>query len=136
MDLANLVSIRHALPVAVFDLAAVTGVITVRFATGAERFTDLATGEESPPPPGEVVFVDEAGLVSARRWCWRQSLESAAGAATTTALMTVEGQHDDAGADVAAALTMLERLVARHCPEAAIVTARLGPGRPAFAVPG
>ena len=56
-----------------------TGGTTVRFATGGETFTDLGSGERESPEPGEVIFVDEAGLVSARRWCWRQSAESASG---------------------------------------------------------
>ena len=34
VDLANLVSIRHALPVAVFDLRTIDGAISVGFATG------------------------------------------------------------------------------------------------------
>ncbi|HEU4832604.1 MAG TPA: phenylalanine--tRNA ligase beta subunit-related protein [Actinomycetota bacterium] len=34
VDIGNLVSIRYAVPVAVFDRAGVAGSITVRFATG------------------------------------------------------------------------------------------------------
>lgn len=70
VDIGNLVSTRHALPVAVFDLAGITGAITVRFATGAERFTDLGSSGSTSPSPGEVVFVDRYDVVSARRWCW------------------------------------------------------------------
>src|SRR6478752_2705768 len=40
VDLANLVSIRYALPVAVFDQRGVAGDITVRFADGSERWAD------------------------------------------------------------------------------------------------
>jgi DNA/RNA-binding domain of Phe-tRNA-synthetase-like protein len=58
VDMANLVSIRHRLPVAVFDQAAVTGVTTVRFADGTERFTDLGSDVVSNPESGEVIFVD------------------------------------------------------------------------------
>jgi DNA/RNA-binding domain of Phe-tRNA-synthetase-like protein len=67
VDIGNLVSIRHALPVAVFDQRAATGGTTVRLASGTERFTDLGSGETERPDRGEVIFVDEAGLVSARR---------------------------------------------------------------------
>ena len=51
VDIGNLVSIRHALPVAVFDQRAMTGGTTVRFATGDETFTDLGTGERESPEP-------------------------------------------------------------------------------------
>lgn len=111
VDLGNLVSIRHALPVAIFDLRETTGVVTVRFAEGDERFTPL--GQETPeqPAPGEVIFCDDAGLVSARRWCWRQSAESAARDETSTVLITVEAQHPGGRADVEAALRDLLALL-------------------------
>jgi DNA/RNA-binding domain of Phe-tRNA-synthetase-like protein len=41
VDIGNLVSIRYAMPVAVFDQANIASSTTVRFATGAELFTDL-----------------------------------------------------------------------------------------------
>src|ERR687891_745959 len=41
VDIGNLISVRYAMPVAVVDLAGVTGVTTVQFATGSEQFTDL-----------------------------------------------------------------------------------------------
>lgn len=128
VDLANLVSIRHRLPVAVFDQASIAGTTTVRFSTGEERFTDLGSGEVSNPVPGEVVFVDEAGVVSARRWCWRQSSQSAAGPSTTEALITVEGQHESAGDDVRQALDDLLELLSAHQPDAVVRWGLLRPG--------
>jgi DNA/RNA-binding domain of Phe-tRNA-synthetase-like protein/ribosomal protein S18 acetylase RimI-like enzyme len=117
VDLGNLVSIRYAMPVAVFDRAGVAGSITVRFARGDEPFTDLGSTEVTRPEPGEVVFVDEEDVVCARRWCWRQSAQSATGAATTEALIVVEGQHETAGRDVRAAVGDLAALLAAHQPE-------------------
>jgi DNA/RNA-binding domain of Phe-tRNA-synthetase-like protein len=114
VDIGNLVSIRYALPVAVFDQRAMTGGTTVRIATGGEAFTDLGSGERESPEPGEVIFVDEAGLVCARRWCWRQSAESASGPATAEILVTVEGHQAGAAADVAAAVADLEGLLRRY----------------------
>jgi len=49
VDIGNHVSIRYAVPVAVFDRAGVAGSITVRFATGDERFTDLGSSESVTP---------------------------------------------------------------------------------------
>src|SRR5215204_2141210 len=44
VDIGNLVSIRYAMPVAVFDQANIAGgSTTVRFATGSELFTDLGS---------------------------------------------------------------------------------------------
>ena len=104
VDLGNLVSIRYALPVALFDTRAIRGPITVRFADGSERFTPLGESAVERPERGEVVFADETGLVIARRWCWRQSDESAAQADTTRAIVTVEAHHPGGRAAVQAAL--------------------------------
>ena len=114
VDLANLVSIRYALPVAIFDQRAVAGGTTVRFADGTEPWSDLGSSEAQHPEPGEVIFSDDAGAVRARRWCWRQSMESASRGDTAEILITVEGHHHGAPQDVAAALVDLERLVTTH----------------------
>jgi len=111
VDLANLVSIRHALPVAVFDRSAISGGLAVRFARGNEPWADLGSSATERPAPGEVIFADEAGTVAARRWCWRQSAGSAAGGETTEILVTVEGHHEGAADDVRAALEQLEALI-------------------------
>jgi DNA/RNA-binding domain of Phe-tRNA-synthetase-like protein len=102
------------MPVAVFDLASIGGAITVRFATGQERFTDLGSSTSVTPDPGEVIFVDRSDLVCARRWCWRQSAHSATSPTTVAALLVVEGHHDTAGQDVEAARGELAWLLATH----------------------
>ena len=132
VDIANLVAIRYALPVAAFDQAQVTGSTEVRFADGSERFTDLGSGEVVPPQPGEVIFVDRAGLVSARRWCWRQSTQSATGPRTVEALFTVEGHHARASEDVATAVNYISLLLDRYQPDARWDAAVLSPKNPCF----
>lgn len=128
VDIANRVSLRYRLPVAVFDLSPVDGTTTVRFASGNERFTDLGSNEMSHPEPGEVVFVDDARVVSARRWCWRQSAQSAASPSTVHALFTVEGQHPEAELDVSKSMDDLLLLLNDHQPGAVLESGVLGPG--------
>ena len=125
VDLANLVSLRYALPVAVFDQRRVTGATTVRFAVGTEQFTDLGSETPSHPEPGEVVFVDEVDLVSARRWCWRQSDQSAARPDTVDALITVEGHHPEAEEGVTRATDDLLHLLSAYQPQAEVTSAIL-----------
>jgi DNA/RNA-binding domain of Phe-tRNA-synthetase-like protein len=132
VDLGNLLAVRYGLPVAVFDQEPVTGGTRVQFAVGGEQFTDIATGERSDPEPGEVVFVDDAGLVSARRWCWRQSAQSGAGSTTSEALVTIEALHRDAGAATSAALEDALALLAAHQPQAAITASLLSHQTPRF----
>lgn len=133
VDLGNLVSIRHALPVAICDLRATTGPVTVRFAAGTEPFTNLGQAEPEHPTPGEVIFADDASLVSARRWCWRQSAESAARDDTTTVLITIEAQHAGGRADVEAALRDLLALLPLDA-DGAVHSAILDRKNPAFVV--
>jgi len=93
VDIGNLVSIRHALPIAVMNTRAVQGEITVKFADGSERYTELNDTEVKHPEVGEVVFTDDTGLVLARRWCWRQSDHSATREDSKSVLVTIEAQH-------------------------------------------
>lgn len=119
VDLGNLVSIRYALPVAAFDTRSLIGPLTVRFATGDERYTPLGQPDVTEHPmAGEVVFADDAGLVFAERWCWRQSDQSAARDDTTAVVITVEAQHEGARPEIEAALAdllgALERYAGGH----------------------
>ncbi len=107
VDIGNLVSIRYGLPVAVFDTHALQGIVTVHFANGTERYHPLGETEVEHPVPGEVIFSDPTGRVIARRWCWRQSDDSAARENTSTAIITVEAHHPGGRTDVQAALTDL-----------------------------
>ena len=132
VDIGNLVSIRYAMPVAVFDRANIAGPITVRFATGDELFTDLGSTAGVHPDPGEVIFVDGSGVVSARRWCWRQSAGSATGPTTVDALIVVEGHHDTARQDVESALADLTSLLAAHQPRSQTESCALSPTNPRF----
>jgi DNA/RNA-binding domain of Phe-tRNA-synthetase-like protein len=127
VDIGNLVSIRYAMPVAVFDLAGVTGAISVRFAAGDEQFTDLGSSASVHPQPGEVIFVDEAGRVSARRWCWRQSAQSATTDATVDAVLIVEGHHEAGAADAKAATDDIVALLGRYQPDSAVHSSQIAP---------
>jgi DNA/RNA-binding domain of Phe-tRNA-synthetase-like protein len=130
VDIGNLVSIRYAMPVAVFDRAGIAGSIIVRFATGAELFIDLGSTDIVHPDPGEVIFVDNDNVVCARRWCWRQSSQSATSPTTVEALIVVEGHHDTARQDVESALTDLTSLLASHQPQGQIESYVLSPANP------
>jgi DNA/RNA-binding domain of Phe-tRNA-synthetase-like protein len=114
VDICNLVSIRYALPAAAFDLQAVQGTITVHFAAGVENFIPLKESDPEHPEPGEVIFSDEAGLVVARRWCWRQSAESAAQESTQEILFTIEAQHQGGKEMVEQAFDDLQQLLVAY----------------------
>ncbi len=114
VDLCNLVSIRYGLPVAAIDTRFITGTITVRFARGDETFVNLNQIEADHPAAGEVIFTDEKDVVVARRWCWRQSEESAAREDTTNVLITIEAQNEGGKDLVMSAATDLQDLLSSH----------------------
>ena len=99
VDLCNAISLAYAIPIAVLDTDRISGPLTVRYADGSERYSSFS-GETEHPYPGEVIFADQAGNVHARRWCHRQSAQSAVSAATTSALIVAEAMHESARSDV------------------------------------
>ncbi|MGH2751081.1 MAG: hypothetical protein ACRDK3_09460 [Actinomycetota bacterium] len=78
--------------------------------------------------------MNDASVASARRWCWRQSAQSATGATTVDALVVVEGQHETAREDTDSALADLGSLLDSHQPDSQTQVYRLSPDN-ARAVP-
>jgi DNA/RNA-binding domain of Phe-tRNA-synthetase-like protein len=116
VDICNLISIRYDLPVASFDTRALSGGITVHFSDGSERYTPLGQDFVEHPEPGEVVFSDDSGLVVARRWCWRQSDESATQPDTSEAIITIEAQHSESQSEIEGALQDILGLLEEYVP--------------------
>lgn len=99
VDLCNALSVAYAVPVAAFDLAKVTGSLTVRMADGSETYHSFG-GDTESPEPGELIFSDDAGLAHARRWAHRQSAHSAISSGTESALVVAEAFHENAEDDL------------------------------------
>jgi DNA/RNA-binding domain of Phe-tRNA-synthetase-like protein len=114
VDICNLISIRYQVPVAAFDARQLNGPITVQFAGGKEKFKPLFATDYEHPEPGEVIFAEDSKLVVARRWCWRQSDESATREDTKDAIFTVEAQHPNGQAYIRSALNDLLGLLESH----------------------
>jgi DNA/RNA-binding domain of Phe-tRNA-synthetase-like protein len=99
IDLCNAISLAFAVPVAVFDVARISGYLEVRRAAGDETYLTFS-GEIEHPDPGEVIFADADGHAHARRWTNRQSGHSAIQGSTTEALIVAEAMHGTAAVDV------------------------------------
>jgi DNA/RNA-binding domain of Phe-tRNA-synthetase-like protein len=73
VDCYNLVSAQYGVPAGAFDLQAVTGDITIRFANGSEAFTPLGEpGTIEHPRPAEVIYTDDGGVLT-RHWNHRDA---------------------------------------------------------------
>ena len=130
VDLCNALSVRFAVPIAVFDVAQVAWPLQVRAARGDEVYSGFDGGSEHPDP-AEIVFVDAQGHAHARRWAHRQCKQSAVQARTTDALIVAEALHVDAA-------NTIDELLASMCSELSngganvFASARLSADRPIF----
>jgi DNA/RNA-binding domain of Phe-tRNA-synthetase-like protein len=90
-DIYNAVSVAHLLPLGGEDLDAYQGAPRLARATGEETFETVSSGETTieHPAPGEVVWLDDAG-VTCRRWNWRQCTRTRITTATTRALFILD----------------------------------------------
>jgi len=90
-DTYNAISVIHLLPVGGEDLDAYQGPPRLARATGDEDFETVAKAEgvTDHPVPGEVVWLDDAG-VTCRRWNWRQCTRTRITQSTTRALFIID----------------------------------------------
>ena len=110
VDICNAVSVSSALPVAVFDLERVEEYLEVCYAEGTEQYLSFS-GEIETPAPGEVIFLDAANQVHARRWTFRQSRTSTIRPETTQVLILSEGMHETADQDVGVLIESLSEII-------------------------
>ncbi len=75
VDIGNIVSLQHLLPVGGHSMDELSQDIALRFATGNEAFIPFGGTEVEHPLPGEVIFT-EGNTVLTRRWTWRQANHS------------------------------------------------------------
>ena len=130
IDLCNAISLAFAIPVAVFDVSRIAERIEVRYATGNERY-EAFSGDIEHPAPHEVIFVDSAANVHARRWTNRQSGASAVRETTSAVLIVAEAMHASASDDVARLIDALGREISALWGVAS-TAATLSPVAPRF----
>jgi DNA/RNA-binding domain of Phe-tRNA-synthetase-like protein len=75
VDIGNIISLQHLVPVGGHALDELTQDIALRFASGEEVFIPFGSSELEHPFPGEVIFA-EGNSVLTRRWTWRQANHS------------------------------------------------------------
>jgi tyrosyl-tRNA synthetase len=70
VDLGNIVSLRHRVPVGAHDLDRLRGDFVVRVTREGDAFTLLGAKESESVPAGEIAYADDVE-VRTRRWVWR-----------------------------------------------------------------
>jgi len=90
VDVYNAVSLETKLSLGAHDLDAVTGGISVRMTTGAERYHPVGASEPEPVRPGEYGYIDNSGDIICRLEV-RQSEKTKVTPATRDVFLIVQG---------------------------------------------
>ncbi|MBU4404181.1 MAG: hypothetical protein L6428_00450 [Candidatus Aminicenantes bacterium] len=114
VDIGNIVSLRHLLPVGSHAIDVLTQDIALRPASGAEQFTAFGSDQAEHPLAGEFIFT-EGNAVLTRRWIWRQANHTLTLPQTTAVEFNLDALPPIAAADLDAAAGDVMELVERFC---------------------
>ncbi len=114
VDIGNILSLRHLVPVGGHAIDHVSQAITLRFATGTEQFEPFGTTQLEQPDPGEIVFV-EGSIVLTRRWSWRQANHTMTLPSSTAVEINVDGLPPVSVAEVETICREAEEMVQHYC---------------------
>lgn len=114
VDIGNIVSLRHVLPVGGHAIDVLAQDISLRPATGAEEFIAFGSEEMEHPATGEYVFT-EGDKVLTRRWIWRQAKHTLTLPETSAIEFNIDGLPPATAGDIAAAGRDITDLVGRFC---------------------
>lgn len=101
-DIANLISLRHIVPVGAHDLDQLPGDIAVRLSRTGNTFTASAGDETEKLPTGEPVYATGTEIRT-RRWVWRQAEKAMTTLASKSIVFPVDGFTDATAERVEAA---------------------------------
>lgn len=113
VDLYNIISLRHRLPVGGEDLAKIVGDVRLTRARGDERFTPLGAEAPESPPPGAVIYRDDESVICSC-WNWREAERTMLTPETTDAMLVIESIPPLDPTATRVAIDDLAALVTRH----------------------
>ena len=129
VDLYNLVSLEHLVPVGGEDLDSVQADNTLRFAGNDEAAIHLLGDSEAKVPKvGEVIYADENGAIC-RRFNWKEAERSKLTAITKRAVLVIEALPPVDEIKLQVALNDLGDLAQRFC-QATVKMHLLSPASP------
>lgn len=89
VDIGNLVSLRHLVPVGAHAIDVIDDGMELRLASGSEDFHPFGSEELEHPEEGEIIFTDGAQVMT-RRWVWRQAEHSLVRTSTSAVEFNVD----------------------------------------------
>ena len=93
VSIFNVISLKYIIPCGGDDLDAVTGDISLDFASGIEEYVPLGNPDKMEnPTPGEVIYYDTGNRdVFCRGWCWKNGDRSKIMPETRNVAINIEG---------------------------------------------
>jgi DNA/RNA-binding domain of Phe-tRNA-synthetase-like protein len=114
VDIGNVLSLRHLLPVGAHAIDVVSHDLVLRRASGEEEFVSFGSDQVEHPLPGEIIFT-EGNTVLTRRWSWRQANHSLTLPTTTAIEFNVDGLPPVTQAEVEGICQELMESVRKFC---------------------
>jgi DNA/RNA-binding domain of Phe-tRNA-synthetase-like protein len=114
VDLYNVVSVKHVIPMGGFDTDNVDGDIYLRRSNGGEKFLPLGASEYEETYPGEVVYADDSRILT-RRWNYRDADETKITEDSENIVLFIDGSPSIEIGKVEAALDELMNLLKEAC---------------------
>jgi len=114
VDIGNILSLRHLLPVGAHAIDVISQDIALRIATGEEEFVPFGSDQAEHPAPGEIIFT-EGNTVLTRRWSWRQSNHTLTLPATKAIELNVDGLPPISKSEVEEVCREAMELMRRFC---------------------
>lgn len=114
VDLYNLVSVKHIIPMGGFDADKIEGAIYLKVSDGGEVFIPLGASKQEETYPGEVVYADDARILT-RRWNYRDADETKITSEARNLVMFIDASPEIKLDKVESALDELLRLLKNAC---------------------
>lgn len=114
VDIYNVVSVKHIIPMGGFDLDHIEGTIMLRKSDGGEGFNPLGSGGPEETYAGEVVYADEARILT-RRWNYRDAVKTRITEETKDLVMFLDASPEISRDKVEAAMDEFIQLLGDAC---------------------
>ena len=115
VDIYNLISLKHMLPVGGEDTDKIQRDVLLTFASENEPPV-LLLGDKEPRPPhlGEVIYKDDISTIC-RRWNWREADRTKFTEETRNCILVIEGLSPVTREEIEAATNELKEMVEKYC---------------------
>jgi DNA/RNA-binding domain of Phe-tRNA-synthetase-like protein len=114
VDIGNILSLKHLLPIGAHAIDVITRDISLCIASGQEDFVPIGSEQVEHPDPGEIIFA-EGDTVLTRRWSWRQGNHTLTLSTSMAVEINVDGLPPVMESDVEEICQELMALVQAYC---------------------